>query len=89
MFTGGIRVTVTLKVGVKIGLWGTLFRHCNLASVTVKRVAPGTHLHRSEPFFTLNLREGPPLAPDTGVRTTRRVRGGDESEEKSQECVPH
>jgi len=47
------------------------------------------HLHCSDPFFTLSLGDGPPLAPDARFRTRNSVHSCNEGEEKSQECVLH
>lgn len=45
------------------------------------------HLHRSEPCFTLILREGPPLTPDTRFYTTISVYGRDEREQQGEEYM--
>ena len=43
-----------------------------------------SHLHCSDPFFTLGLRDGPPLAPDARFLATTSVHGCDGREEESQ-----
>ena len=46
-----------------------------------------SHLHCSDPFFTVSLRDGPPLAPDARFLATTSVHGCDEREGESQEYI--
>jgi len=46
-----------------------------------------SYLHRSDPFFTLGLRDGPPLAPHARFVARNSVHGCDGREEKSKERV--
>ena len=56
-----------------------------LATTRWLRWVVRSNLHRSEPFFALSLRDGPPLAPNARLRATCSVHGREGREEERQE----
>jgi len=86
-------MTDTSKLGVNVDLCGTELRHYGRFGtqqpprklIQVTR----SYLHRSDPFFTLGLGDGPPLAPHARFVARNSVHGCDGREEKSKKRVLH